>query len=187
MSLKISFATSYFYKIRFFKKNMIPLSICMYDPKWYKDGKDKNGQRYGLRCNGHSSAQPNKNLLPFLVPQEYHSDTDCECCNNKGNIHCDYLNRYRNQLHKYIDGNEELLLSQILNEIKINYPDLTSSYGEADNGSSSSNNLVVVFVGFETSSVSCSERFVLSEYINNNKFFKRYFKENNLEQCKEVE
>ena len=186
MLLKISFATSYFYKIRFFKKNMIPLSICMYDPKWYINNKDKNGQRYGLRCNDYSSPQSNDNLLPFLVPQEYHSDTDCECCNNKWNIHCDYLNRYRNQLHKYIDGNEGLLLSQILNEIKINYPDRISDYNVDDN-CNNDNNLVAVFVGFEASSVSCSERFVLSEYINNNKFFKRYFKENNLEQCKEVE
>lgn len=186
MSLKISFATSYFYKIRFFKKNMIPLSICMYDPKWYINNRDKNDLRYGLSCNKYSGVQPNENILPFLLPQEYHSDTDCECCNNKGNIHCDYLNRYRNQLHKYIDGSEELLLSQILNEIKINYPDRISGYNVDDN-CNNDNNLVVVFVGFEASSVSCSERFVLSEYINSNKFFQKYFKENNLEQCKEVE
>ena len=187
MPLKIVFATSYFYKIRFFKKNMIPLSICMYDPKWYITGKDKNDQRYGLRCNGDSGVQSDKNLLSFLVPQEYHSDTDCECCNNKGNIHCDYLNRYRNQLHKYIDGSEELLLSQILNEIKINYPDHINGHDGVNNGDNNDNNLAVVFIGFEISSVSCSERFILSEYINNNKFFQKYFKENNLEQCKEVE
>ena len=168
MSLKIAFATSYFYKIRFFKKNMIPLSICIYDPKWYINNKDKNGQIYGLRCNEYSGVQPDKNLLSFLVPQEYRSNTDCECCNNKGNIHCDYLNRYRNHLHKYIDGNEELLLSQILNEIKINYPDRISGYNGDDN-CNNGNNLTVVFIGFEVSSVSCSERFVLSEYISSSK------------------
>lgn len=167
---------------------MIPLSICMYDPKWHKDGKDKNGQRYGLRCNKYTQSQSNGSLLPFLVPQEYHSDTDCECCNNKGDIHCDCLNRYRNQLHKYIDGNEELLLSQILNKIKINYPDRIKYLEDSTNNSSDcTNNLTVIFVGFEVSSVSCSERFILSEYINSNKFFQKYFKENNLEQCKEVE
>ena len=32
---------SYFYQIRFFKKNMIPLSTAFSDPKWYHDFKNK--------------------------------------------------------------------------------------------------------------------------------------------------
>ena len=34
-------ATSYFYQIRNFKRNMIPVSTCMSDPVWYRPPKDK--------------------------------------------------------------------------------------------------------------------------------------------------
>ena len=30
--------TSYFYQIRFFKPNMIPLSTAKYDPSWFHKG-----------------------------------------------------------------------------------------------------------------------------------------------------
>ena len=33
---------SYFYQIRNFKSNMIPMSTCISDPKWYHDFKGKN-------------------------------------------------------------------------------------------------------------------------------------------------
>ena len=49
--------TSYFYQIRFFPKNLIPLSTAMYDPKWFHDFrgynfvfKDNNGVINGLRA-----------------------------------------------------------------------------------------------------------------------------------------
>ena len=31
--------TSYFYAIRFFKPNMIPISTAKWDPKWYHQNK----------------------------------------------------------------------------------------------------------------------------------------------------
>ena len=50
--------TSYFYKIRFFKPNMIPISTAMWDPKWYHANQkqdhwfvDKNGVINGLRAS----------------------------------------------------------------------------------------------------------------------------------------
>ena len=49
--------TSYFYKIRFFKPNMIPISTAIWDPKWYHQNQgsdhwfiDKNGVINGLRA-----------------------------------------------------------------------------------------------------------------------------------------
>ena len=49
-------ATSYFYQIRFFKPNMIPVSTAMWDPKWFHNFKnqyhvfkDRNGVYNGLR------------------------------------------------------------------------------------------------------------------------------------------
>ena len=48
--------TSYFYQVRFFKKNMLPLSTAVYDPKWFHNFcsqsfvfLDKNGIINGLR------------------------------------------------------------------------------------------------------------------------------------------
>lgn len=49
-------ATSYFYQIRFFKPNMVPLSTAVWDPKWFHEFQkqdhvfvDKNGVMNGLR------------------------------------------------------------------------------------------------------------------------------------------
>lgn len=55
--MKFKFYTSYFYQIRFFQPNMIPLSTACGDPKWYHDFKskdhcfvDKRGVMNGLRA-----------------------------------------------------------------------------------------------------------------------------------------
>lgn len=91
---------SYFYQIRFFKPNMIPLSTAMYDPKWFHktQGKndifiDKNGVYNGLK------------IYP-LVPKMYDENTDCssgKCSNNPP--HCQFLSNYRKQLDE-INFNE---------------------------------------------------------------------------------
>ena len=61
--------TSYFYQIRFFKPNMIPLSTAVWDPKWYHDGQkqdhtfiDKNGVINGLRVEALSPIGGCENL-----------------------------------------------------------------------------------------------------------------------------
>ena len=46
-SLKIY--TSYFYQIRNFTPNLIPVSVCLSDPEWYKP---KNGKEYFIDKNG---------------------------------------------------------------------------------------------------------------------------------------
>ena len=50
---------SYFYQIRFFPENLIPVSTAAWDPKWYHDFKDPNyifrdkrNVINGVRCNG---------------------------------------------------------------------------------------------------------------------------------------
>lgn len=50
--------TSYFYKVRFFKPNMIPISTAFSDPSWFHNFKghnyqfiDKNGVINGLRAD----------------------------------------------------------------------------------------------------------------------------------------
>ena len=53
----MKFALGYFYQVRFFTPNMIPVSTALSDPKWYHQNKgsqftflDKNNVINGLRC-----------------------------------------------------------------------------------------------------------------------------------------
>ena len=71
-------AISYFYQIRYFKKNMLPVSTALWDPKWYHDFQgqdhtflDKRGIVNGLRC------------------EELHGDETCQgLCYGKNNCDC---------------------------------------------------------------------------------------------------
>ena len=95
---------SYFYQIRFMTKNMIPLSTCVGDPKWFHQGtynksiqwKDKNGVWNGLRAE------------PFVPGEE--CEGLCygrETCNAYGPSACTFLKTYKAQLDK-LDFNDIL-------------------------------------------------------------------------------
>lgn len=80
------FMTSYFYHVRHFTPNMIPVSTARSDPKWFHDGRgneyqfvDKNGVMNGLRapvfapgqqlegmCGGHDGCNTDPDACPFL-------------------------------------------------------------------------------------------------------------------------
>lgn len=85
--------TSYFYQIRFFTPNMIPLSTCLYDPAWYHDFtydqkyqfKDKRGVWNGLRAEVFSPTTCG-NLC---------AGKECDCDPTK----CLFLKMYREQLN----------------------------------------------------------------------------------------
>lgn len=84
-------AISYFYQIRNFTKNMIPMSTAFSDPAWYHDFQDKThlytdkrGILNGLR------------LLPVIV-----HNWDCGCpCEEKNPTKCCFLKNYRAALDK---------------------------------------------------------------------------------------
>lgn len=82
--MKISI--SYFYQIRFFKPNMIPVGTAIWPPKWFtKNGqiyKDKNGVYNGITC---ADLQPGKSC-EGLCPCE---DKPAQCA---------FLTTYRKQL-----------------------------------------------------------------------------------------
>lgn len=91
----IKIRTSYFYQIRFFKPNMIPLSTAAFDPKWFHDNKgpsyqfkDKRGIWNGIRAE------------PFCAINACAFD-ECGCpyCEVKDPEHCEFLARYK----KYLD------------------------------------------------------------------------------------
>ena len=87
--------TSYFYQLRFFTPNMIPVSTAVWDPKWYHDFKgqgyvfvDKRGVVNGLRAEA-------------LHPAK---DLDGECHGREGCTQqpssCRFLKAYREQLSR---------------------------------------------------------------------------------------
>ena len=85
--------TSYFYKIRFFPSNVIPLSTAMFDPKWYYDFKeqgyifyDKRGVLNGMRAEPFI---PKANLSGLCYGPE-----GCK----ESPEHCAFLTNYLNQL-----------------------------------------------------------------------------------------
>ena len=85
--------TSYFYQIRNFTPNMVPLSTAAFDPKWYYQGVqgkpyiDKRGIVNGLR------ATP-------LVPQVDYEDCECPTCAHDHPDTCRFLRQYYIQLQK---------------------------------------------------------------------------------------
>ena len=89
----MDFYISYFYQLRFFPKNAVPLSTCLYDPKYYHDSKgaahvyyDKRGVINGLR------AEP-------LCPKEVHVIGEAQCGKNCGQqIPCLFMKEY----YKYL-------------------------------------------------------------------------------------
>lgn len=89
--------TSYFYQIRNFKPNMIPMSTAMYDPKWFHDFKgtdyifqDKRNILNGLR------------LLPIIVQEACPHICPCE---EKNLNSCHFISTYEQELNK-IDFNK---------------------------------------------------------------------------------
>lgn len=90
----MKFYTSYFYQVRFFPPNLIPLSTACSDPKWFHDNKglkwqfkDKRGVLNGLRAE---PFVPGQQLYGLCRGPEY-----CETINPQT---CDFLRAYKAQL-----------------------------------------------------------------------------------------
>lgn len=89
----MKFYVSYFYKIRFFPKSLVPVSTAVWDPKWYHDFsgndyvfRDKRDVVNGLR-------------IPILNSSKIYAD-EC-CCNDTvgwkydgSGEYCDFMNKY---------------------------------------------------------------------------------------------
>ena len=85
--------TSYFYQVRFFPVNLVPLSTAAFDPKWYHNNrgpsyqfKDKRGVINGIRAD-------------VFAPGSELGGYCSEAC---GMVppNCDFLLRYRAQLDR---------------------------------------------------------------------------------------
>ena len=85
----IKIATSYFYQIRNFLPNFIPVSTCLSDPQWYRPGDkeyyiDKRGVVCGLRYE------------PLIVQGMGHHSCPCEHPSNSP--YCPTMVEYRELL-----------------------------------------------------------------------------------------
>lgn len=118
--------TSYFYQIRFFPQNLVPLSTAVWDPKWYfhneKQGyvwKDARGVLNGLRAT------------PF-VPNDSCNGL-CrgpESCVSKDSNTCMFLQVYLAQLRQ-LDFNSIIQRFYNLGERIGNNPDFALIFHEA--------------------------------------------------------
>ena len=134
--MNFSIYTSYFYQIRNFTPNMIPVSTCLSDPAWYRppEGKeyyiDKRGIVCGLRYE------------PLIV-QRY-GTCICPCKEQTGARQCDTMKEYKELLFSLVDKEKTLkAFEYCLNKFN------------AD---------TIVLIVYETPKNPCSERYALQEF-----------------------
>lgn len=147
MKIKIS----YFYMIRFFKPNQIPISTAVWDPKWFHNFTgnpnykflDKNNVLNGIR-------------LKDIVPNEKLHN----CCRGRDNCaslnpeSCEFLSGYKKQLNE-IDFNAFIRTLEAISSAAMTY---TKSYDEPE----------VILIVYETPNNPCSERRVLIDWFASN-------------------
>ena len=135
---------SYFYQIRNFKKNMIPMSTAIWDPQWYHAGLghqhtfyDKRGILNGLR------------LLPIITQAQ--GEGLCPC-KTKNPSSCKFLQHYRTCLER-IDFEKMMRgIEGFAKQYKI------------DNNIQEE--IIMVLIVYETPDNKCSERQSLINYFN---------------------
>lgn len=141
--------TSYFYQIRNFPNNIIPLSTAVYDPKWFHNNKgqdnvfrDRRGVYNGFRISP-------------LVP----GPSLCNLC--RGNSacpyvpwNCEFLRRYRQQLDS-IDFDDFMRK-------------LDTSVGKICNLDWFNGVPEVAFIFHEAPDKACSERVIVTDWIMRN-------------------
>lgn len=140
--------TSYFYQIRNFKHNMIPLSTAVSDPKWFHNYKsqtyqfkDNNGVYNGLKAE------------PF-VPKMTWGD----CCGPKNckykPVNCKFLSQYYEQL-KQLNFSEMIeRFEKLSNKIK----DYEGFEEEP----------VMILIFYEPPDNPCSERRIVQKWFKEN-------------------
>ena len=141
--------TSYFYQIRNFKKNMIPVSTAIWDPLWFhaftKDYtyifKDKRDILNGLRIEPIIEQGRKSNHGPEVCP-----------CETKDFNTCSFLRQYRENLEK-IDFDSMMTDMQ----------NLANKYAKDNN---IKEEIIIVLIVYETPTNLCSERKPLQDFFN---------------------
>lgn len=146
---------SYFYKIRFFPDNLIPVSTACYDPFWYNNNGevfyDKRNVINGLRIEC---------LNPSKISKEHVCSKDCD----KNYKKCNFLKEYS----KYLDS---------LNFNKV-YRKLEKLSNFVKSTRNDNKDIDICLMVYETPSNPCSERQPLIEYFKKNGIEITEFQEN---------
>ena len=84
--------TSYFYQVRNFKSNMIPVSVCVSDPKWYHNFQDNS------YCFFDKRHIYNGLRYEYAIVQK---DIECGCpCADRRGAPCVFLQNYKDALEQ---------------------------------------------------------------------------------------
>ena len=136
--------TSYFYGIRFFKPNMIPISTAKWDPKWFHQNKgqdyvwvDKNNVMNGLRA-------------PVFAPSDATEAFSCAPNCGKDPTKCMFMKMYEIKLAK-LDYNDIMKRTEDLCE---RVRAATQFEGEP----------IAVFIVHEAPDNTCSERAAIQKF-----------------------
>lgn len=144
MKIKIS----YFYQIRFFKENQIPISTAKWDPIWYH-----NNQR-----NYKTIFYDKNNVLNGLRIEELSPDKNCEnlckginLCEIRDPDKCNFIKEYQKQLNS-------LDFNFILNKLE----SIACKFGK------NFKNIELILIVYETPNNPCSERNSIIEWFKKN-------------------
>lgn len=130
--------TSYFYQIRNFTSNLIPVSVCLTDPAWYRPPKDKEYyiDKRGIVCG--------LRYEPLIV-QRLGQHT-CPCESKELAPACPTMLEYKQLLYSTVDKEKTLKAFKFcLNKFN------------AD---------TIVLMVYEAPNNKCSERWALQKYFN---------------------
>ena len=135
--------TSYFYQIRNFKKNMVPVSTAISDPAWYRppQGKEYYIDKRGIVCGLRYEPLIVQNMVSPCVGAE-------EICAMRlwENYKCPFLSEYEQALFSLVDKEKTLkAFEYCLNKFN------------AD---------IIVLIVYETPNNPCSEREGLQLFFN---------------------
>lgn len=144
--------TSYFYQIRNFKRNMIPVSTAIWDPKWYHNFsgdynyifKDKRGIVNGLRIL--PIIECGKTAQSCKGPEQCHYTSSTPAC--------PFLESYRDNL-------EQLNINTLIKDFNF----LAFRYQIREH---IEDEIIIALIVYETPKNLCSERGALIDYFNSN-------------------
>ena len=136
-------ATSYFYQIRNFTPNLIPVSTCISDPVWYRPPKDKEYyiDKRGIVCG--------LRYEPLIV--QLHGQGGCPC-EERNPANCKCMREYKQLLYSLVDKERTLkAFEYCANKFHRPFDDKEP---------------VIVLIVYEAPNNPCSERTTLQEFFN---------------------
>lgn len=143
--------TSYFYKLREFTPNMIPVSTAMWDPKWFHDFKgteyifkDRHGVYNGIRY---------ESFVPGLTCEGLCRGS--ERCGQTPDS-CTFLQNYYKQL-------QSLDFNLVIQELEALALQIQKHEGFSEEP-------IIVLMVYEKPEMLCSERVMLKKWFNENNY-----------------